>query len=63
MIATVQAAGKEDIDDAVAAATEAFKTFQKSNACARRSGKLYKKRLKELRTFSRSCAARRRWQG
>ena len=23
----------------------------------RRSGKLYKKRLKELRTFSRSCAA------
>ena len=36
MIATVQAAGKEDIDDAVAAATEAFKTFKKSNACDRR---------------------------
>ena len=57
VIATVQAAGKEDIDDAVAAATEAFKTFKKSNACVRRSGKLHKKRLKELRTFSRSCAA------
>lgn len=36
MIATVHAAGEEDINDAVAAATAAFKTFKKSNGCDRR---------------------------
>lgn len=32
----MQAAGKEDIDDAVAAASAAFTTFKKSNGCDRR---------------------------
>ena len=36
VIAEVQAAGKEDIDDAVRAASEAFKTWKKSNGCDRR---------------------------
>ena len=36
VITSVQAAGKEDVDDAVAAATTAFAAFRKSNGCDRR---------------------------